>query len=225
MRAWLPKLSRWQRIALAIAGLALAAGLSTIVFKAETANKNYAQTASDARARGLEPIEFNFDYSRKLRISKPRGAYVQAQRTSNGALVARFVVRPLRIEPQPGLASGYLPIAALELEKQAARTYPQFRLQFEGAARVNEAEGYQFAFNAQLREPGKTRRQLLGREMIVPEPYDKSDPSRPYPPGQAPKGGVVISMFATTLDQVPTARQVGDTGALKKSLRSFRFGS
>jgi hypothetical protein len=190
----------------------------------EGQTRNYAQTAGDARARGLVPISFNFDHSRKLRIFKPAGDFVQAEWKVNGTLAASFSVAPFEIDPQPGLLSGWLPIVASRLERQAARAYDHFRLQFEGRARVNDVEGYQFAFTARIAETSGRLRQLFGRIVILPKPYDVEDPNKAYPPGQGPSLGVKLTMLATTRDDVTSPTVVGDSGILKRPFRSFRFG-
>jgi hypothetical protein len=118
-----------------------------------------------------------------------------------------------------------MPIVATRHERQAARRYEGFRLQFEGRARVNHVEGYQFAFTARLVRPGAEPRQLFGRIVLLPEPYDHTDPRIEYPPGQTPTRGLVITMLATSLDNVPSATRVGDEGLLQRPFRSFRFGA
>jgi hypothetical protein len=116
-----------------------------------------------------------------------------------------------------------MPILATELERKAARAYDHFRLQFEGRARVNDVEGYQFAFSARLAQQGNRPRQLFGRVVMLPEPYDTTDPNKDYPPGQEPTRGLKLTMLATTLDNVPSATRVGDQGILQRPFRSFRF--
>ena len=224
LRRWIPRLARWQQVLLALAAAALLIFLATALYKTEAAKNSYVQTAGDARERGLEPLSFRFDYPNKLRISKPPGSYVRAERTVDGTLAARMTISPIAIHPRPGLVSGYLPIAAVQLEREAQRRYKSFRLQFEGRSRVNFAEGYQFAFNAQLPQKNGPPRSLYGRTVIIPEPYDPEDPAKPYPDGQAPTRGVLIQLLATTLDTSALAQDIGDTGILKKPFRSFRFG-
>jgi hypothetical protein len=214
---------RW-RVALGLAVALIVGGIASLVIAHEAGVETYRQSEKDAAARGLPPIAFVFDHSKKLAITRPAGAYVQAQRTSQGKLVARFTVSPFRFQPQPGLVSGYLPIVATRLEDDSARRYDGFRLQFEGRARVNEVEGYQYAFRAQLRQEGKPSRQLFGRVVVLPEPYDLGDPGKPYPTGQTPHRGVLITMLSTTLDTPAEPIRVGDEGSLQRPFRSFRFG-
>jgi hypothetical protein len=202
----------------------LVAGVLALLLAGEAGIDTYRQSEPDAAARGLAPVAFKFDHSSKLGITKPPGAYVQAERRSQGRLAARLTVSPFRFKAQPGLVSGYLPIVATRLQEQSERRFDGFRLQFEGRARVNEVEGYQYAFRARLPQRGKPPRQLFGRIVMLPEPYDLEDPGKPYPPGEAPAGGVLITMLSTTLDAAEEPIRVGDEGSLQRPFRSFRFG-
>jgi hypothetical protein len=217
-------LSTWQRVALAIVLVVIAAGAAALVIRREAEVQSYQQTEANARQRGLAPIPFRFDYSRKLKRSFPSGAYVQFERRPKGTLASRFTVSELRLGRQHGQVSGFMPVVATRFERQVARDYKGFRLQFEGRARVNEVEGYQFAFTARLERRGKPARQLFGRVVMLPEPYDLADPAVEYPPGESPTRGLVITMLATSLDNVPSATRVGDEGLLQRPYRSFRFG-
>jgi len=225
LRPRLRALGRWPRIAIGIVVLLVLVAVAATVIHVEAQKRSYTQTAQDAGARGLPPIPFHFDHARKLRILKPPGDYVQAEWKVNGTLAASFSVSPFKIEGQTGLLSGFMPILATELERKAARAYDHFRLQFEGRARVNDAEGYQYAFSARLTQPDKTVRQLFGRVVMLPVPYDTSDPNKGYPPGQVPKRGLKLTMLATTIDNVPSPTRVGDQGILQRPFRSFRFGT
>ena len=226
LRPWLRRRSRLQRALMAVAVLLALAGIAALVIRSEAATGTYQQTEGDARERGLNPIEFRFDHSTKLQLSKPPGAYVRAERRRSGELVASLTVSPFRMERREGFLAGYLPLIATDLERDAARRYDNFRLQFEGRARVNEVEGYQFAFTARLaRAGGGEPRQLYGRIVILPEPYDYENPEEEHPPGQNPTRGLLITMLATTLDEPDSPTRVGDEGILQKPFRSFRFGS
>jgi len=226
VRPWLRARSRPQRFALGLAVLLLLAGTAALAIRSSAATKSYQQTESDARARGLNPIEFHFDHSSKLKLSKPPDAYVRAERRRNGELVGSMTVAPFRMERREGFIAGYLPLVATDLQRDAARRYDHFRLQFEGRARVNDVEGYQFAFTARLaRAGGGDPRQLFGRIVVLPEPYDYNDPAKEHPAGENPTRGLLITMLATTLDAPDSPTRVGDEGILQKPFRSFRFGS
>jgi hypothetical protein len=225
LRPRLRALGRGGRVVLGLVLLALIALVAVLVVSKEASVKSYVQTESDARARGLEPLEFRFDRSSKLKLSKPAGAYVRAERTKQGVLVARFTVSPFRMERRPGALASYLPLIAVDLQRAHARRYENFRLQFEGRARVNEVEGYQYAFTTRLRDPGRPPRQLFGRVVVLPEPYSYEEPDTEYPPGRNPTRGVLLRMLATTLDEAPSATRVGDEGILQRPFRSFRYGT
>jgi hypothetical protein len=225
VRPWLRRLGLRWRIALGVLAVALIAGVAALVISAEAGVDTYRQSEEEAAARRLPPIAFTFDHSDKLRITKPPGAYVRAERFSQGMLAARFTVAPFRLRPQPGLPAGYLPILATRLEHVTARRFEGFRLQFEGRARVNEVEGYQYAFRARLPRPGGAPRQLFGRVVMLLEPYDIEDPDTPYPPGETPTRGVLVTMLSTTLESPDEPIRVGDEGSLQRPFRSFRFGS
>jgi hypothetical protein len=217
-------LGRGGRVALAVATLAVLAAFAGLIVRREASNKSYSQHPADARQRGLDPIPFHFDYSSKLRLSKPAGAYVQIERRIGGTLAGRFTVSPMRIGRQRGLVSGFLPILAGRYEQSAERRFDGFRLQFEGRARVNQVEGYQFAFGARLPRHDLPPRQLFGRVVMLPEPLSSANPEVPYPPGRNPTRGLLITMLATTLEDVPSATRVGDAGILRGPFRSFLFG-
>lgn len=225
LRPRLRALGRRGRILLGLVVAALVALIAVLLISKEASVASYTQTAGDARARGLEPLEFRFDRSSRLQLSKPAGAYVQAERTKDGVLVARFTVRPFRMERRPGALASYLPLIAVDLQRADARRYENFRLQFEGRARVNEVEGYQYAFTTRLRQEGRPPRQLFGRVVVLPEPYSYEDPEAEYPPGRNPTRGVLLTMLATTLDEAPSATRVGDEGILQRPFRSFRYGT
>jgi hypothetical protein len=225
LRPRLRALGRWQRLALIVALAAVIGAAVALLVRKEASVETYVQTAGEARERGLAPIPFHFDYSSKLELSTPRDAYVQVERRLNGTLFGRFTISPLRLGRQRGLVSGFLPIVATAYERRAARRFERFRLQFEGRARLNEVEGYQFAFTARLVRANLPPRQLFGRVVMLPEPFDAEDPEKPWPPGESPSRGLVITMLSTTLDKVPSATRVGDEGILQRPFRSFRFGA
>ena len=129
---WLRARSRPQQVALGAIVLLLVGALVAHVIRSEAAVGSYQQTESDARERGLSPIEFKFDHSRKLELSKPQGAYVRAERRRGGELVASLTVSPFQMERREGFLAGYLPLVATDLERDAARRYDNFRLVFEG---------------------------------------------------------------------------------------------
>jgi hypothetical protein len=215
----------WLRLALAVFAALVVVGAAAVVIHHRAQVKTYRQGAADARARGLEPIPFHFERSRRLKISKPPGYYVRGEQRRNGLLVASFSVAPFRIEAQSGLLSGYMPVIATELERRDARAYDDFHLRFEGRARVNDVEGYQYAFRASLPREAAPHRLLFGRVVMLPEPYDIGDLDKDYPAGRQPTRGLRIEMLSTSLDKVSAPSLIGDEGVLKRPYRTFEFGS
>src|SRR5687768_7787415 len=74
----------WQRVLLAALAIAVLGVAIALLVRSQVATKTYHQSAGDATARGLAPIPFHFDHSRRLPISKPPGTYVKAERRVGG---------------------------------------------------------------------------------------------------------------------------------------------
>ncbi len=89
---------------------------------------------------------------------------------------------------------------------------------------MNEVEGYQYAFRARLPQEGKPPRQLFGRVVMLPEPYDIEDPGKPYPAGEAPRQRGADHDAGHDARYAREPIRVGDEGSLQRPFRSFRFG-
>jgi hypothetical protein len=224
LRPWLRTASLWVKVALVAALLALVGIILALVIRHGVEIKTYRQSSADARGRELPAIPFHFDYSRKLRLSRPQGTYVEVERRVKGTVAARLTILPLAIGHQTGLVSGFLPILAIGHERQAAERFDGFRLRVEGKARVNKVEGYQFAFKARLRRAGGKSRVLYGRVLMLPRPFAVREPDKPYPAGQAPQDGLLMELLATSYDKVSAPTALGDQGSLQRPYKTFRFG-
>ena len=78
--------------------------------------------------------------------------------------------------------------------------------------RINEQPGYEVVFRAR----DEDRRRLYGRfVMLVPF----TDPPTPQ------RRGATLELLGTPAAGIPNAEAIGDSGALKLPLRSFRFGT
>jgi hypothetical protein len=98
-------------------------------------------------------------------------------------------------------ADGYL--------RRLARRYSHYEFISEGRARINNAIGYEVTFRARTGS-----RRLYGRRyLLVAE-----DP-------EGLRRGVVLELESTPAAGTPNADEIGNHGALKTPLRSFRFGS
>src|SRR5687768_16751272 len=90
-------LGRWQRVALLGLLAIFVAASAALLIRQEAAVETYRQEEPDARRRGLAPIGFHFDYSNKLRLSRPPGTYVRLERRQGRTLASRFTVSELRL--------------------------------------------------------------------------------------------------------------------------------
>ena len=142
LRPRLRALGRWPRIAIGIVVLLVLVAIAATVIHVEAQKRSYTQTARDARARGLPPIPFHFDHARKLRIFKPPGDYVQAEWKVKGTLAASFSVSPFKIKGQSRAALRVHADSGDGSRAEGRARVRPLRLQFEGRARVNDAEGY-----------------------------------------------------------------------------------
>lgn len=156
-----------------------------------------------------KPVAFNFIYGPQWEPVERPGALVALRHESAGGLfLDAYAIRDLRLAPYRGAASGMLPIYASTYVRTLARRYPGYELIGEGRARINNAIGYAVTFRALI---GKRR--LYGRHYLLVE--------------EEPEGlrrGVVLEIESTPAAGTPNADEVGNHGALKTPLRSFRFG-
>jgi hypothetical protein len=155
-----------------------------------------------------KPVTFNFVYgSQWARIGEP-GALVALRHSEGGLFLDSFVVRPLTLPAYRGAVGGMLPIYADGYLSTVRKRYKGFELVGEGRARINNAIGYEVTFRAR-----RGARRLYGRHYLLVEEE---------PDGR--RHGVVLELESTPKAGTPTADDIGNHGALKTPLRSFRFG-
>lgn len=187
------------RIAAAVLALAILAGAVAIAL---TARAN--ETAVVIR----EPVTFNFAYGPQWeRVHRP-GTLVALRHARDGLFLDAYAIRGLALPPYRGAASGTLPIYAAAYVPTMRARYRDFELVGEGRARINNAVGYELTFRAR-----RGVRRLYGRHYLLVEEE---------PDGR--RRGVVIEIESTPAAGTPAADEIGDHGALKTPLRSFRFG-
>lgn len=146
---------------------------------------------------------FNFIYRAPLQPETPREgelARVAADRAS-------FVVRPLKLPAYRGDAAGTLPVFAAQEELRLGRELPGFLWRSDGRANINKIQGYQVVY--QYRRDGRLTYGL--RIYLLPT--------------TTVRDGVELVLEAPQSEAVPNAASLGRNGALKTSLRSFRFGT
>ncbi|HUR85416.1 MAG TPA: hypothetical protein VMY78_08730 [Solirubrobacteraceae bacterium] len=154
-----------------------------------------------------EPVTFNFVYGPQFARDE-EGAIVALRHARGGLFLDGFVVQPLELPQYRGVVSGMLPIYADGYIKGLRSRYRGFQFVGEGRTRINNGIGYQVTFRART-----GTRTLYGRHLLLVEEQ---------PDGQ--RVGVVIELTSTPAAGTPNAEEIGNHGALKTPLRSFRFG-
>ncbi|CAA9532276.1 MAG: hypothetical protein AVDCRST_MAG67-4389 [uncultured Solirubrobacteraceae bacterium] len=155
------------------------------------------------------PVTFNLIHGKQWDPVQRRGALVALRNTGKGGLfLDAYTIRELRLPSYRGVVSGTLPVYADSYVRRIRGRYKAFEQLGEGRARINNAIGYEVTFRARL----GTRR-LYGRHYLLVE--------------EEPDGvrrGVVLELESTPAAGTPSAVDIGNHGALKTPLRSFRFG-
>ena len=156
-----------------------------------------------------QPVTFNLVYGPQFkRAATPGTLLALTNRSAGGLFLDSYVVRELRLAPYRGAVGGMLPVYADGYLKRQQRRYPGYEFVSEGRTRVNNGIGYALTFRSKRHGRTFYERHLL----LVP---------------QAPDGmrrGVVIELESTAAAGTPNAVEIGNHGALKMALRSFRFG-
>jgi hypothetical protein len=150
-----------------------------------------------------EPVAFNFIYRAPFTRLRPQGD--ELVRVGRGT--QRFTVAPLRLPAYRGDVSSFLPLYAGQIEQRLGRELPGYVTRGDGRANVNRVQGYEI--NYQYRPGGKL---TFVRQVLLPTAPDARD-------------GVLVTVQAQADRTIPNADSVGHNGALKTSLRSFRFGT
>ena len=155
-----------------------------------------------------EPITFNLIHGDEWKRAAMPGALVGLRHERNGLFLDSYAIRDLRLPAYRGAVGGMLPVYAHDYLRMLRSRYSEFEFVAEGRARINNAIGYEVTFRARAGE-----RRLYGRHYLLVE--------------EEPEGrrhGVVIELASTPAAGTPTATEIGNHGALKTPLRSFRFG-
>lgn len=156
-----------------------------------------------------EPVTFNFGYGPQFHRAPKAGTVVALSHVRDGLFLDSFVVRPLALPPYRGAVGGMLPVYANGYIEQLRRRYGGFEFVGEGRARINNGIGYQVTFRS--KRGGRT---IYGRHYLLVE--------------ESPDGlrrGVILELASTAAAGTPNATEIGNHGALKQPLRSFRFGA
>ena len=193
-------LPRWGRALLAVAVLALVAGLAALALKGDDLNT--------AVVRG--PLEFNLVYPDGLeRVAPEPGELLRLRSPANSPSGDKlFTVRPIRLPAYRDDINGFLPFFASRLIDEQERSDPDFLLRSEGRVRINDLPGYGYVFQTRVNgRIGYGRRVLLFAD--APAQHDGAD----------------LLLLAQRSAQTPIADAIGTGGALKTAFRSFRLGT
>ena len=156
-----------------------------------------------------QPITLNFVYGPQWTPVERAGTLAALRHESpRGLFLDSYAIRELRLPAYRGAVSGMLPVYADGYLRALSRRYAEFELVGEGRTRINNGVGYALTFQARA----GTRR-LYGRHYLLVE--------------EEPEGrrhGVVLEIESTPAAGTPNADGIGNHGALKTPLRSFRFG-
>lgn len=160
-----------------------------------------------------QPITLNFVYGPQWTPVDRAGTLVALRHeSSSGLFLDSYAIRELTLPPYRGAVSGTLPVYAHGYLRTLARRFAKFELVEEGRARINNGIGYALTFRA-FTGTGTGARRLYARHYLLVEEE---------PEGQ--RHGVVLEIESTPSAGTPNAGGIGNHGALKTPLRSFRFG-
>jgi hypothetical protein len=156
-----------------------------------------------------KPITLNFVYGPQFqRVERAGTLLALRHRSAAGLFLDAYVLRTLTLPPYRGAVGGMLPVYADRYLRGLARRYPGYEFIGEGRARINNAIGYEVTFRAR-----RGTRRLYGRHylLVAEEP-------------EGERHGVILEIESTPAAGTPNADEIGNHGALKTPLRSFRFG-
>ena len=200
----LPQLLAPRHLALRVAAVAAAVAIVGAAIAIALSSRT-AETAVLIR----KPVTLNLIYGTQWeRVAQPGTLVALRHESAGGLFLDAYAIRDLTLPPYRGAAGGMLPVYAEGYLRRLERRYPGLELVGEGRARVNNAIGYAVTFRT--RSGG---RRLYGRHYLLVE--------------EEPEGrrrGVVMELESTPAAGTPNADEIGNHGALKTPLRSFRFG-
>jgi hypothetical protein len=201
----LPQLLAPRHLALRLAAAAVAVAI-LVAAVAIALSSRAAETAVLIR----RPVTLNFVYGPQFhRVSTPGTLVALRHEAAGGLFLDAFAIRDLTLPAYRGAVGGMLPVYADAYLRRLARRYSHYEFVSEGRVRINNAIGYEVTFRARTGS-----RRLYGRHyLLVAE-----DP-------EGLRRGVVLELESTPAAGTPNADEIGNHGALKMPLRSFRFGS
>lgn len=156
-----------------------------------------------------KPVTFNLAYGPQFHRVTRAGTLLALAHDRSGLFLDSYVVRELDLPPYRGAVGGMLPVYAFDYLARQRRRYPGYEFVNEGRTRINNGVGYAVTFRAK-----RGARTLYVKHLLLVEEL---------PDGH--RKGVVIELTSTAAAGTPNATEIGNHGALKQPLRSFRFGT
>lgn len=194
---------RSRRLRIAAAGLAVALVVAAV-------GVAIVSRPDETAVLVRKPVTFNFIHGPQWdRVDRPGALVALRHESERGLFLDSYTVRDLVLPPYRGVAGGTLPVYADGYVRTLAKRYRGFELVGEGRARINNAIGYELTFRAR----SGARRLYERHYLLVPE-----DP-------EGLRHGVVLEIESTAAAGTPNVNEIGNHGALKAPLRSFRFGA
>ena len=195
--------------------LALVAGVAALVISRRRRSRPTCRPRPTPARAACAPLAFHFDHSSKLKLSKPAGAYVQAERTKDGRAGRRASPsRRSSSSRQPGLARR---LPADHRDRPRARRRAPVRAL---PAPVRGPRAGERGRGLPVRVHGAAAASRAGRRAscsvgswCCPSPTTTRTRTSSTRPAQTPTRGVLITMLATTLDDAPSRRPGSATRA------------
>ena len=156
-----------------------------------------------------KPVTFNLAYGPQFHRVTQAGTLLALAHDRNGLFLDSYVVRELDLPPYRGAVGGMLPVYAFHYLARQRKRYTGYEFVNEGRTRINNGVGYAVTFRS--KRGGRT---LYVKHLLLVEET---------PDGR--RKGVVIELTSTAAAGTPNATEIGNHGALKMALRSFRFGA
>jgi hypothetical protein len=201
----LPQLLAPRHLAVRVAAAAIAVAILVAAVAVALSSR-----AEETAVLLRKPVTLNFIYGPQFqRVSTPGTLVALRHESPGGLFLDAYTLRALTLPPYRGAAGGMLPVYADGYLRRLARRYPGYEFVSEGRARINNAIGYAVT----LRAHRGGRRLYVRHYLLVEE----------EPEGQ--RRGVVLELESTPAAGTPNADEIGNHGALKTPLRSFRFGA
>jgi hypothetical protein len=155
-------------------------------------------------------VPFSFNYRSLYRAAPEPGGYVRIEkRGGDGRLQYSLAVNPLVLPSYTGELSGEIPVyASAYIARQRAQD-TSFVLRGEGKAVVNSMPAYDVLYTTRV-----DGREVFGRDLLL------------LPERRGAREGVAIVMLtaAGVTKKVEGPNEVGSTGVLLHTLRSFSIG-